>query len=92
MWKKKLINKKATKKFEGKCHFCPVSDYACLHVHRIVPGEEDGRYDAFNTVVVCANHHSQIHDGQIVIDRKYASTGRRGWVLHYWMGGEEFWD
>lgn len=91
MWSKKLINKVAKKKTEGKCFFCPVDDYACLNVHRIVPGENDGRYDDFNTLVVCANCHNKIHDGQIVIDRKYVSTGERGWTLHFWENGQEYW-
>jgi hypothetical protein len=92
MWSKKLINKVAKKKQEGKCFFCPVDDYACLACHRIVPGEDDGRYDDFNTLVVCANCHNKIHDGQIVIDRKYMSTGPRGWTLHFWENGEEKWQ
>jgi hypothetical protein len=91
MWSKKLINKIAKKKGEGKCFFCPVDDYACLQVHRIVPGENDGVYNDFNTVVACGNCHSRIHDGQIKIDRKYTSTNPRGWTLHFWEDGVEKW-
>lgn len=93
MWSKKIINKVARKKLEGKCFFCPVSDYACLNVHRIVPGEDNGVYDDFNSLVTCANCHSKIHcdNPQIVIDRKYASTNPRGWTLHFWENGEEKW-
>jgi hypothetical protein len=90
MRKRKLIDKKATKHVARKCYFCPVDNYASLHCHRIVPGEEGGKYTDANTVVVCANHHTQIHDGQIVIDRKYPSTAGRT-VLHYWENGEEKW-
>lgn len=87
----KLINKKVKKHMDGKCHFCDVSDYSLLDVHRIVPGEEGGIYTEFNTVTVCANHHRSIHSGEIKIDRKYMST--RGWVLHYWdQDGNEKWD
>jgi hypothetical protein len=92
MRRKLLIDKVAKKHFEGKCHFCDVDDYECLHCHRIVPGEDDGIYSDFNTVVCCANHHAQIHadDPQIVIDRKYLCTNGR-WVLHYWENGAEKW-
>lgn len=92
MWKKKLINKVATKKMQGECFFCGLEDYACLHCHRIVPGEEGGTYTDFNTVVACANCHERIHDGQIVIDRKYTSTNPRGWTLHFYENGEEKWQ
>jgi len=89
--RKVLINKVAKKKAEGKCYFCPVSDYACLHCHRILSGEDGGIYTDFNTIVVCANHHAQIHSGQIVVDRKYLSTSGR-WVLHFWENGVEHWE
>lgn len=90
--KKKLINKKAVKHFAEHCFFCPVNDYACLHCHRIVPEEHGGIYTDFNTLVVCANHHELIHDGKIIIDRKYMATNARGWMLHYWENGEEKWS
>jgi len=90
MRRPKLVNKVAKKKLEGKCHFCGLDDYACLQLHRIVPGEDGGIYTDFNTVVACANCHNRIHDGQIKIDRKYQSTTGR-WVLHFWENGEEKW-
>lgn len=90
MRKKLLIDKQATKKMAKKCYFCDVDDYACLACHRILPGEDGGIYTDFNTVVVCSNCHNKIHDGQIVIDRKYYSTAGR-WVLHYWHEGKEIW-
>jgi hypothetical protein len=89
--KKKLVNKVAKKKMDGKCYFCPVNDYSWLHLHRILPGEDGGIYTDFNTITVCANCHERIHDGQIKIDRKYFSTSGK-WVLHYFENGEEFWQ
>ena len=74
---------------DKKCFFCPVNEYAALNCHRIIPGEDGGRYVDHNVVVCCANHHAMIHDGKIVIDRKYLSTA--GTVLHYWEDGEEKW-
>lgn len=94
MWSRKLINKVAKKHLEGECFFCGNNDYPCLTVHRIIPGEDDGRYDDFNTIVVCWNcHEGKIHGKppQIVIDRKYMATNQRGWVLHFWENGEEKW-
>lgn len=87
---KKLINKKSRKHSEGKCYFCDVEDYSVLDCHRIVPGEEGGEYIESNTVVCCACCHRRIHDGQIVIDRKYNSTSGKT-VLHFWENGEEKW-
>lgn len=93
LWYKKRINKKAKKKVEGKCFFCPVDNYACLQAHRILPEEKGGIYDDFNVLVICANCHTRIHANppQIVIDRKYMSTNQRGWTLHFWENGEEKW-
>lgn len=88
---KKLINKINKKKFEGKCYFCDVNDYAQLNVHRIIPGEDGGKYTDHNTIVVCANHHAQIHDDQIIIDRKYNTTSAKT-VLHFWENGVEKWE
>lgn len=86
---RKLIDKKIKKRTEKKCHFCPNNDYAVLHCHRIIPGEDGGRYVDHNVIVCCANCHNRIHDGQIIIDRKYLST--KGVVLHFWENGEEYW-
>jgi hypothetical protein len=88
--KKELIDKKAKKRIEGCCHFCGVDDYALLHCHRILPGEEGGRYTDGNVVVVCSNCHNRVHDGQIVIERWYNTTGGKK-VLHFWENEEEKW-
>jgi hypothetical protein len=90
--KKMLINKVAKKKMDGKCYFCPESDYNCLHCHRILPGEDGGIYTEFNTITVCANCHNKLHgeNPAIILDRKYMSTTGR-WVLHFWENGEEKW-
>jgi len=87
---RKLIDKKSKKRVQGSCHFCGVDDYTVLDCHRIVPGEDDGKYTEANVVVVCANCHRRIHGGQIVLDRKYFTTGGF-YVLRYWEDGEEKW-
>ena len=67
---------------EKKCYFCGVENYEILDAHRIVPGCEGGKYDWFNTLVICSNCHRKVHAGQIRIFRKYFSTSGK-WVLHY---------
>lgn len=89
--RKKLIDKFVFKKTAGKCYFCPINEYALLDVHRIVPGEQNGEYTHFNSLCVCSNCHRRIHDGQIVIDRKY-QTSHGSTILHYWENGEEKWE
>lgn len=86
-----LINKKVTKIKSGGCQFCDESDYAVLDCHRIVPGEDGGRYTMHNTIVACANCHRKVHDGQIKIDKKYSTSGG-GFVLHYWENDKEHWE
>lgn len=86
----KLIDKVVTKKAAGECYFCGVADYDVLECHRIIPGEDGGKYQHDNVVVACGNCHSRVHAGQIVIDRKYLSSNGKS-VLHYWENGIEHW-
>lgn len=85
-----LIDKKVKKQREGKCYFCGEDDYDLLDCHRIVPGEEGGRYTEHNTVVVCCKCHRRIHAGQIEIKGKHFSTSGR-YLIHYVEGEEEKW-
>lgn len=80
---RKTISKIAKKKYEGKCYLCESDIYETLDCHRIIPGEEGGKYTDHNTLVACSNCHRKIHAGHIKIDRKYLSTSGK-WVLHYW--------
>jgi cyclophilin family peptidyl-prolyl cis-trans isomerase len=88
--RKKLIDKKAYKHLHKFCFFCGEDEYAALHCHRIIPGEEGGTYHAHNTLTVCASCHAKIHSGRINIDRKYPQT-RPVFKVHYWLDGEEVW-
>ena len=74
--------KEIQKRSQGKCTFCPISTYALLDVHRIVPQENGGKYTAKNSVVVCALCHRKIHAGIIEIEGKYTSTAGR-YFLYY---------
>ena len=90
MRQKKIINKIAKKKIDKKCYFCSCDIYALLDVHRIIEGANDGEYIEFNTITCCSNCHRKVHSGLIKIDRKYYST--KGWILHFWINGEEKWE
>jgi hypothetical protein len=82
----KYTLKRRQKLLDGRCLLCGEADPAVLNGHCIVPGEDGGRYSSRNVVTLCANCHRKTHDGQIVIDRFYLSTG--GYLLHCWVGGE----
>jgi hypothetical protein len=84
------MDKKLTKRMFKKCYFCGCDDYALLDLHRIIPGEQGGKYVKGNVVCACGNCHRRIHAGQIVIDRWYPST--KGKILHYFIEGEERFD
>lgn len=78
----KLINKEAFKKSSGKCYFCPCDIYELLDCHRIIPGEQGGRYIFENVICACASCHRKIHSDLIKIFRKYTRTTGET-VLHY---------
>jgi hypothetical protein len=90
MRKKTLIDKKAKKRLDKKCHFCNEDDYDLLDVHRIVEGKDGGRYTDFNTVTTCSKCHRKIHSGRIEIKGKYSSTAAK-YVINYIEDGEEKW-
>jgi hypothetical protein len=88
---KKLIDKKAKKKRDGKCYFCGEEDYDLLDVHRIREGANGGKYTDFNTVTTCSNCHRKIHAGKIQIHGRHFSTAAR-YILHFTNEeGEEVW-
>lgn len=88
---KKLVNRTAKKHLHGKCKFCNCNDYESLMLHMILPESKGGKNTDQNTVVCCHNCKKQIHNEQIVLDRQYPSMSGR-LVLHYWTGGQEFWE
>jgi predicted restriction endonuclease len=90
MTKKRYSRQQIRKLFEKKCYFCGEDNYDLLDAHRIIPGEQGGKYNDHNILVICSNCHRKCHAGIIKIDRKYMSTTGR-WVLHYWIDGEEKW-
>lgn len=87
---KRYSKQQILKLYRKKCFFCAEDNYDLLDAHRILPGEEGGKYHEWNVLVTCSNCHRRIHAGEIKIDRKYMST--KGLMLHYWRDGQEFWE
>lgn len=85
--KRKLIDKKAFKKCQGKCRLCGESRYDLLDVHRIIAGAEGGKYTPDNSVTLCSNCHRLVHAGDITIHRYYNSTA--GKILYITVDGED---
>lgn len=77
----------ARKRFDGRCFFCPCSDYESLQCHRIVPGEQGGTYHFDNTLTLCANCHSKVTAGTILVFARRRGTG--GTYIHCRIDGEE---
>jgi len=78
---KRLSKKQIKKRVDKKCYFCNCEDYELLDVHRIVPGEEGGKYTDWNMVTTCCLCHRKIHAEKIKILGRYMST--KGAVLHF---------
>lgn len=84
------MDKKAKKRRDKRCVFCEEDDYELLDTHRIVPGEEGGKYTEHNTITCCSLCHRKTHSGRIEIFGKHpTSKGVR--VLHCAVDGEEKW-
>jgi len=77
MRKKKNVNKKVLKKITKKCILCRKEEVDVLECHRIIHGCEGGTYSDNNTVVLCADCHTLVHKGRIIIDKWYDSTAGR---------------
>lgn len=78
------------KRQDGCCCFCGERDYELLDSHRIVFGEDGGKYTRHNTLTVCCKCHRRIHAGQIEIKGKHFSTSGRH-MVRYLEEGQEKW-
>lgn len=83
------MDKRIKKLIDKKCYICGEAEYALLDVHRIVPGENGGKYTYHNTVTICCACHRLVHANKIIIDRWHMST--KGRMLHYFVDGKEYW-
>lgn len=72
-----FISKKAFKRRHAMCKICGEKRYKLLDVHRIVPGEQNGRYENSNCVCLCSSCHRKHHSGIICIKGWFHSTSGR---------------
>jgi 5-methylcytosine-specific restriction endonuclease McrA len=73
-------NKKAFKKRSKQCRICGEKEYSLLDAHRIVPGEEGGKYEESNCVCLCVSCHRKVHSDLIkILGWKHSTCGR---LLH----------
>lgn len=85
-----MKNKQIWKRRDGQCCFCGEDEYSLLDAHRIVFGEDGGKYTRHNTLTVCCKCHRLIHAGKIeVLGRHYSTSGR--YHIRYLQEGEEKW-
>ena len=90
MAKKRYTRQQIAKLMYKKCYFCDENDYDLLDAHRILPGEDGGKYHDRNILVLCANCHRKTHSGKLKIKGRYFSTAGR-WMVLYEEDGQEKW-
>jgi HNH endonuclease len=56
------------------CLLCGESRYHALQCHRVVPGENGGKYRVGNVVVLCGNCHGLVTAGVVRIHSLHLST------------------
>ena len=78
--KRPFVSKKIRKLAAGKCQICGEDDYSLLDVHRIVPGEDGGKYTYNNASVLCCRCHRLEQAGKIKVFGWVNSTAGR--LLH----------
>lgn len=73
-FKKPFVGKKYFKNIYKFCQICHEENYSLLDVHRIVPGEEGGKYEHGNCVCLCVSCHRKHHSKLINIKGWFSST------------------
>jgi len=78
------------------CEICGNAKHAVLHYHHIIPRRDPRCHGGNNNLaILCANCHSLVHTGEIIIIGVYQTTG--GQQLMWFKKGEdppipqEFW-
>ena len=59
---------KAFRYYKNICSICGFSEQSCLNVHHIDENRENDDID--NLIILCANHHSMIHYGNLIITQE----------------------
>jgi 5-methylcytosine-specific restriction endonuclease McrA len=71
------------KRLQARCAICPESRYTTLEAHRIIPGEQGGKYVVGNVIALCASCHSLVTAGE------YKTLGIRS--CSFWPTGVLHW-
>lgn len=58
-------NKKAYRTYEEECAICGFKEFSALEVHHIDEDRSNG--DINNLIILCSNHHSMVHYGNLLI-------------------------
>lgn len=88
---KKLTKKQIKKRIDKSCYICGCSDYDLLDVHRLIPGEDGGKYVDWNMLTTCCLCHRKIHTNKIKIIGKYFSSSGRYVICYIDEEGKEIW-
>lgn len=72
-WKGSLCNndkyaKNAFRYYKGECTICKLNKKICLQVHHIDSDRKNGDVD--NLIILCANHHCEVHYGDLIITQE----------------------
>lgn len=54
--------------YKAECVICKLDKKACLQVHRIDMNRKNGDID--NLIILCANHHCEVHYGDLIITQE----------------------
>lgn len=75
-----FVSKKFQKRVAGRCRVCKEPIQEVLDVHRILEGQDGGKYSYDNTCVICTKCHRLQQAGTIqILGWVHSSAGR---LLH----------
>lgn len=64
--KSKVHTKTAFRTYKHQCSICKFNEPSALQVHHI--DENNQNNEVSNLIILCANHHSMVHYGTLIID------------------------
>lgn len=66
---------------------CEICGQKGHHRHHIQSKSKGGTNDKWNIACLCASHHMEVHEGNIILEGKFQTT--TGYQLIYHIKGEE---